>query len=138
MEVIKKIYKAEIEELQDLLVCVEDFLTEHDATMKNVMNINIAVEEIFVNIASYAYEGLENKGAEINISLEDDVFSVEFVDWGIPFNPLAKVDPDVDAPIEERGIGGLGIYMVKKSMDMCTYERVEDKNVFTISKNIKQ
>ena len=138
METIKKIYKAELEELQDLLVTIEDLLSEHDATMKNIMNINIAVEEIFVNIVSYAYENMENKGAEVTISIEDDDIKVEFVDWGMEFNPLAKIDPDIDAPIEERGIGGLGIYMVKKSMDECLYERIDGKNIFSIKKNYKK
>jgi len=131
-------YKALLEELQGLLDINEELLLAHGATMKNIMNINICLEEMFVNIAHYAYEGKENKGAVVSISFDGDDVLYELVDEGIPFDPLAKADPDTSLSAEERDIGGLGIYMVKKSMDKCTYDRKEDKNIFTMRKNIKK
>ena len=137
MEIIEKSYKAQVEELQDLLSFLEDFLMLHHVSIKDTMVVNVAVEEIFVNIASYAYRGVENKGTKITFIYDNGVLTIEFVDWGVPFDPLAKEDPDVKAKIEDRGIGGLGIYMVKKSMDECSYERKDNQNVFVIRKKLK-
>lgn len=138
MKTTKKAYEAKVDELQDLLDWVDDFLSECEAKMKDIININIAVEEIFVNIASYAYENMENKGTEITLLFDGKDVGVEFLDYGLPFDPLAKKDPDIKASLEERGIGGLGIYMVKKSMDECSYRREDDKNIFTMRKCIKE
>lgn len=137
MEVITKKYEAKIDELQDVLDSNEENLMMRGAKMKNVMAINVAVEEIFVNVCYYAYEGIENKGVEISCSFDDDVEKITFIDEGIPFNPLERRDPDVNISAEERNIGGLGIYMVKKTMDKCDYERKDGKNIFSISKNFK-
>jgi len=128
---------ATLEELQSILDMNEELLMSHGASMKNTMTINIALEEMYVNICHYAYEGLENKGATINISFDGDVVIYELIDEGIPFDPIAKTDPDITASAEERDIGGLGIFMVKKSMDECAYERKDGKNIFVMKKNIK-
>lgn len=137
MDSINKKYNASLDELQDLLGINEEALNAHGATMKNIMNINIAVEEIFVNVCKYAYEGKENKGVEVDLSFDGDVEIITFIDEGMPFDPLNKVDPNINAPIEERNIGGLGIYMVKKSMDKCDYKFENNKNIFRMEKNIK-
>ena len=97
------------------------------------MQLEVAVEEIFVNIASYAYpEGGGN--ALIGISANEHEAVIQFTDTGIPFNPLAKADPDVTLPAEQREIGGLGIFMVKKTMDEILYQRDGQKNILTITK----
>lgn len=118
---------------------VQDFvnaeLEAHDCNMKAQMQIEIAVEELFVNIAHYAYP--EGKGdAEIRVSVEDGVASITFCDHGFPYNPLAREDPDVTLTAQERKIGGLGIYMVKKSMDDMLYEYTDHQNILTIKKKI--
>ena len=101
------------------------------------MQLEVAVEEIFVNIASYAYEGQTGK-ARIIITREEDPARVmiSFCDSGKPFDPLAKPDPDVTLPAEERQIGGLGIFMVKKSMDDMSYEYSNGENILTITKSL--
>ena len=101
------------------------------------MQIDVAVEEIFVNIASYAY-GPETGQAEIRFRSEAETGTAEitFIDRGAPFDPLAKPDPDVTLPAEERQIGGLGIFMVKKSMDDVRYEYREAQNILTIRKKL--
>ena len=89
----------------------------------------------FSNIASYAYEGGEGK-AEIQIFKTDDEITLVFTDEGIAFDPLAKEDPDVTLSAEDRPIGGLGIFIVKKSMDDVSYKRENGKNVLTIKKKL--
>ena len=98
--------------------------------------ILIAAEEIFVNIASYAY-GQETGSAEIRMTVEDGCAGIEFRDSGTPFDPLAKADPDVTLPAEERQIGGLGIFMVKKSMDDVQYRYEGGENILTIRKKLQ-
>jgi len=102
------------------------------------MQIEVAVEEIFVNIASYAYDPGTGQ-VELQAALADDPLSVSisFADRGKPFNSLEKPDPNLKAPIRERKKGGLGVYMVKNSMDRMTYEYKDGQNILTITKNIR-
>ena len=109
---------ATLENLERVLSFVEERLETCSCSMKTIMQIQIAVEEIYVNIASYAYK--EKKGeAIIKIETDQEVpqVSLTFEDYGDPYNPLLKEDPDITLSAEERKIGGLGIYLVKKSMD---------------------
>ena len=126
---------AKVDNLDEVLAQVDEELEAADCQMKARMQIDVAVEEIFVNIASYAYKGREGT-ARINISIEDDPKKVviSFADSGDPFDPLAKPDPDITLSAEERQIGGLGIYMVKKSMDDVTYKYENGENILTITK----
>ena len=102
--------------------------------MKEQMKISVAVEEIFVNIAHYAY-GDSVGNAEIDIDVDNDKKSIVvlFKDCGTPYNPLEHEDPDISLSAEEREIGGLGIYIVKKSMDEVSYQYKDGKNILTIS-----
>ena len=123
----------------DRLYEVQDFvnaeLEENDCPMATQLLIEISLEELFVNISHYAYpEG--NGWAEIHVGVEDGVMELTLIDGGIPFDPLAKPDPDVTLLAEERQIGGLGIYMVKQKMDDIKYERKDGKNVLTIRKKL--
>ena len=99
--------------------------------------IDIAVEELFVNIASYAY-GDESGNAVVQVTMYEDPFSVEitFIDNGRRYNPLVKADPDTTLSANQRQIGGLGIFMVKNSMDNVNYEYKDGKNILTIKKNL--
>ena len=94
--------------------------------------IDLAVEEIFVNIAHYS--GADE--AIINCSFENDKLEVTFSDSGVPFNPLAKPDPDITLNAEEREIGGLGIYLTKKFMDTVSYEYKDGMNCLRIIKSV--
>jgi anti-sigma regulatory factor (Ser/Thr protein kinase) len=89
------------------------------------------VEEIFVNIAHYAYTP-ETGSVTIRMSVQENIV-IEFEDSGKPYNPLEKEDPDIKASAEEREVGGLGIFMVKKIMDKVEYRREGNKNILTIS-----
>ena len=123
----------------DNLDVVQDFvrgeLENQGCSMKVMMQIEIAVEEIYVNIVHYAYNP-EIGEATIRCEVTNNPMQViiQFLDSGIPFDPLAKEDADITLSAEERNIGGLGIFMVKQSMDEVNYEYTEGKNVLTIRK----
>ena len=131
------IVEAKTDNLDEATAFIDTELEEHDCSMKVQMRIDVAVEELFVNIAHYAYEP-ETGMAEIRIDFKNDPAAVviTFIDSGVPYDPLAKEDPDVSLSLEERKIGGLGIFMVKKSMDDMKYEYKDGKNVLTIVKNL--
>jgi len=130
--------EAKVANLQQVLDFVDENLTSMRCPMKILMQIDVAVEEIFVNVASYAYT--PNTGSvTIRMDLQEKPRAVviTFIDSGIPYNPLAKEDPDVSLSAEERSIGGLGIFMVKKTMDKMEYEYTDQKNVLKMYKNIE-
>jgi len=132
----ERVFEAKDESLDDVLAYVEGELESHDCMMKFIMSINVCVEEMFVNVAHYAYD--PNTGdCTIKVEFEEDDVIIQLRDTGMEFDPLAKEDPDITAKAEDRGIGGLGIYMVKKTMDKCEYERVDGTNIFTMRKKIK-
>ena len=121
--------------LLEVLGSVEEYYEEAGCPIKTQMQINIAVEEIFVNIASYAYAP-ETGSVRIRLQAVKDPARalITFEDSGVPYDPLAKEDPDVTLSAEERKIGGLGIYMVKQSMDHVWYEYKDGKNILTLEK----
>lgn len=129
--------QASLEKLDEVLAFVEENLEKNECPMKVLMQVQIAVEEIFVNIAHYAYDS-EQGTATIRVEVGGDPLQViiTFIDQGVPYDPLKKEDPDVTLSAEERQIGGLGIFMVKKSMDDVKYEYADGKNILTISKKI--
>ena len=129
--------EAKVANLQQVLDFVDENLTSMRCPMKILMQIDVAVEEIFVNVASYAYTP-DTGSVTIRMDLQEKPRAVviTFIDSGIPYNPLAKEDPDVTLSAEERQIGGLGIYMVKQSMDNVTYRFSDGKNILTLEKNI--
>lgn len=129
--------KALIENLQELISFVDGHLEDMGASMKAQMQIDIAVEELFVNIAHYAYAP-DSGEAVISVAKdkEKNQISITFADSGKPYNPLEKPDPDVTLSAEERSIGGLGIFMVKKSMDDMRYEYKDGQNILTITKRL--
>ncbi|MBR1635471.1 MAG: ATP-binding protein [Lachnospiraceae bacterium] len=126
---------AKVEHLDQVLALVDGLLEKRDCPMKTQMQIDVAVEELFVNIANYAYTPQTGQ-ATVRARLLDEPSAIEvtLIDSGMPYNPLAKEDPDITLPVEERPIGGLGIYMVKKSMDKVHYEHKDGQNVLTFLK----
>ena len=126
---------ATIDSLDIILEKLEEMLGDKEFSPKTMMQIHIAIEELFVNIAHYAYPEDAPGKAEIVMDIDDDdVVTIIFKDNGQPYNPLAKEDPDVTLSAEERAIGGLGIFMAKKSLDSMEYKYVNNQNVLTIKK----
>ena len=123
---------AKLENMNAVLDFVNGKLEDCPVKIQN--QIGIAVDEIFSNIARYAY--LPGTGdATVRIAVNDDI-TIEFEDSGVAYDPLSREDPDVSLPAEERELGGLGIFMVKNIMDSVEYRREEDKNILTIRKKI--
>ena len=129
--------KAAIENLPAVTSFVDEMLEANGCGMKALMQLNIAVDELFSNIAHYAYPG---GAGEVTVTAAFDapqrLFALTFTDSGIPYNPLDREDPDITLSAEERQIGGLGIMMVRKTMDGMTYEYTDGHNILTISKKI--
>ena len=128
--------EATPENVDKAIEFVDEMLEEYGCGMKEQMAIDVAVDELFANIAHYAYNP-ETGYATVKVDVVKDPLSVEitFVDNGKPYDPLAKVDPDTTLSIEDREIGGMGIFIVKKSMDAVSYEYKDGKNILTIKKN---
>lgn len=126
---------ATTENLDAVISFVTEQLEAVDCPMKAQMQIEVAVEELFVNIAHYAYApgtGI----ATIRTEITADTAEITFIDSGVQYDPLAKPDPDVTLSAAERQIGGLGIFMVKKSMDDMRYEYTDGNNILTIVKKL--
>ena len=128
---------AAIENIPAVTAFVEEQLEQVGCPMKAQMQIDIAIDELFSNIAQYAYSPKTGK-ATVRVEMTEDPMAVviTFIDNGIPYDPLAKADPNVSLPADDRQIGGLGIFMVKKSMDEINYEYKNGQNVLTIKKHI--
>ena len=129
--------KAEIGKLEAVTSFIDGLLEECGCPLKIQFQIDVAIDEIFSNIAYYAYpSGDGTATVRFDMNEETRVVSIAFLDRGTPFNPLAKEDPDVSLPASERQIGGLGIFMVKKTMDKVEYAYENGMNVLTIRKKI--
>ena len=128
---------AKIENIEVVTDFVNEQLEVLDCPMKVQMQIDIAIDELFGNIAHYAYNP-EVGDATVRVEVIEDPLAViiTFIDNGVPYDPLAKADPDTTLSAEEREIGGLGIYMVKKTVDEITYDYQNGQNILRIRKNI--
>lgn len=128
---------ATVENIEAVTAFVNQQLEELACPMKAQMQINIAIDELFSNIAHYSYNP-EIGQATVRVEVMENplAVSITFIDNGVPYDPLSKEDPDLTLSAEERQIGGLGIYMVKKSMDEITYEYKDGQNILSIKKCI--
>lgn len=129
--------QATVENIETVTDFVNKQLEAFDCPMKTQTQIDIAIDEIFSNIAHYAYKpDIGNATVRVDIAENPLAVKITFIDNGIPYDPLAKPDPDITLSAEERQIGGLGIYMVKKNMDEVLYEYRDGQNILTIKKNL--
>ena len=126
--------EADVKYLQDVQFFIEEKLEVVGCPPKAMMQINVAAEEIFVNIANYAYNPDRGR-ATVRVEItEDPSVVLTFLDKGVQYDPLAKQDPDISLPAEERDIGGLGIFITKKFMDDVNYEYKDGQNILTLKK----
>ena len=127
--------EARTDNLDQVLAFVDQELEEAGCSMKQLMQIDLAVEEIFVNIANYAYApGTGSALVRVDAGGDPAGAVITFEDSGVPYDPLKKADPDVTLAIEEREVGGLGIFMAKKVMDEMAYEYRDGKNILSMRK----
>ena len=147
----QKTFPAKASELDNVLAMLEGECEKLGLSMATQMQLSVALEELFVNVADYGYGVTEGTGDSIipisqtddrntctvTVGQDGDYIFVKLEDNGVPFDPFAKADPDVTASAMDRDIGGLGIFLVKKTMDECSYAREGDKNIVLIKKKIK-
>ncbi len=135
----KMTVKAGLDNLNRVLACVDEELETAGCSMKKQMQVDIAVEEMFVNIANYAYAPGEGD-ADVCVETEETDggkrIRITLADQGKPYDPLMQEAPDVSLPAEKRKIGGLGIFMARKNMDDMTYEYRDGRNILTMFKRI--
>ena len=129
--------RASVDNLNQVLAFVDTELEKLECPIRAQMQIDVAVEELFVNIASYAYAPGEGDAViRVESTSDPKTVSITFLDRGIPYDPLAKPDPDVTLSAAERAIGGLGIFMAKKSMDEMKDAYRDGQNILTIMKKL--
>lgn len=141
LEKVQDRKELDVEAVEENLRKVMDFidgkLEAIGCSMKAQMQVDIASEEVFVNICKYAYHpGRGRAVVRVEVSEEPVQVKITFVDHGKPYDPLQKDDPDVTLSAEEREIGGLGIFMVKQTMDAIEYEYKDGSNILTLVKNL--
>ena len=129
--------EATVENLPTVLAFVDEQLEAVGCSMKTQMQIDVAVEEIFVNVASYAYAP-GHGGAEVRVEISGEPLTaaITVIDRGVPYNPLAREDPELTLSAEEREVGGLGIYLTKELMDDVSYAFRDGQNILTLKKKI--
>ena len=133
----EKIFAATKDTLPGVMAFTEECLESFDCPMKNSMAICVAVEEIFVNIASYAYgEGTGDATVAFGFDENERLMTLVVTDSGVPFNPLERAEPDISLSAADREIGGLGIFITKKTMDTVSYNYDNGKNILTMTKKI--
>ena len=121
---------------------VTDFVNEQlealDCPVKAQMQIGIAIDELFGNIAQYAYNPDVGE-ATVRVEVQQEPLGVviTFIDGGVPYDPLTAAEPDTTLPAEDRPLGGLGIFMVRKTMDEITYRYENGRNILSIRKNLR-
>ena len=130
-------FPAKTDALNDVLGYVEQTLEAYECPMKLQMAICVAIEEVFVNVAHYAYGGGEGE-MELGIGFDEESRTITFrmTDKGVPFDPLQKPDPDITLSAEDREIGGLGIFIAKKTMDSISYAYENGENILTMIKKL--
>ena len=129
---------ATIENIEVVTDFVNEQLEALDCPMKAQIQIDVAIDELFGNIAHYAYHPEVGEATvRVEVIQEPLAVVITFIDNGVPYDPLAKADPDITLSAEDREIGGLGIFMVKKSMDEITYEYKDGQNILAIKKSLK-
>ncbi len=132
---------AKRENLPQLFEFITKTLREYSDDEKTIRKVKLCVEEAFMNIAAYAYNP-EVGPAKVSVTALGEPYplrvQVVFTDNGKPFNPLKAESPDVESGLEDRQVGGLGIFLIKKEMDDITYEYRDGQNILTLEKKFEK
>ena len=132
MDTVEKTFAASMETIPDIVGFVSETASAMGVHPKRVMHLELAVEEAAVNICSYAYE-IPPGEVTIRISRETEVVRIELVDAGVPFDPLAADAPDIRSELENREVGGLGIFLIRRMLDEVHYSRSGDRNILSLA-----
>ena len=129
---------ATIENVAIVTAFVDGQLEQLDCPVKTRMQVDIAIDELFGNISVYAYSpDTGTATVRVEVTADPTAVVITFIDNGVPYDPLAKEDPDITLSAEDRQPGGLGIYMVRKTMDDIAYEYKDGQNILKIRKEIR-
>jgi anti-sigma regulatory factor (Ser/Thr protein kinase) len=129
-------FKNQLVEIERLGQVVTEFAQRQHWSSQVLFEVNVSLEEILANVISYAYEDDKEHAIILRLSFANGEMTAQVQDDGRPFNPLEVAEPDIDQPIEERKVGGLGIYLARKFMTDLAYQRHEGKNLLTLKKKI--
>ena len=132
----KKVVRARLENLSEAINFIKEEAESIGFDDKKISQIRLASEEVLVNIINYAYPDKDGNIEITCTSKDNTALEVKIADWGIPFDPLAQPEPDINASMKERKIGGLGIYLVRNVMDEVDYKRDQDRNILSFIKNL--
>ena len=125
-----------LEEIERLAAAVEAFGAAHQLPGPVIFAFNLSLDEVVTNVISYAFNDVQEHPIDVHLRLMGDVMQAEVTDSGRPFNPIDVPAPDLDAPIDERRIGGLGIHIVREMMDTLEYAREGDRNILRLRKRV--
>ena len=132
MDTVEKTFAASMDTIPDIVGFVSETASAMGVHPKRVMHLELAVEEAAVNICSYAYK-IPPGEVTIRISRETEVVRIELVDAGVPFDPLAADAPDIRSELENREVGGLGIFLIRRMLDEVHYSRSGDRNILSLA-----
>ena len=132
MDTVEKTFAASMETIPDIVGFVSETASTMGVHPKRVMHLELAVEEAAVNICSYAYE-IPPGEVTIRISRETEVVRIELIDAGVPFDPLAADAPDIKSELENREVGGLGIFLIRRMLDEVHYSRSGNRNILSLA-----
>lgn len=125
-----------LDEIERLSHLVEEFGRAHALSDDVIHALNLALDELITNVIVHGYEDAQPHPISVRLWRDDDTVGVEMEDDGRAFNPLEVPPPDLDAPIEERKVGGLGLFLVRAMMDQVEYRREQDRNIVTLRKRV--
>jgi anti-sigma regulatory factor (Ser/Thr protein kinase) len=127
---------SRLEEIERLAAEIEAFGAAHQLPDAVIFAFNLSLDEIVTNVISYAFTDVQEHPIDVRLCLVGDVLQAEVIDSGRPFNPIDVPAPDLDAPIDERRIGGLGVHIVREMMDSLEYAREGGRNILRLSKRV--
>ncbi len=136
MEKLSIQIENKISEVNRLSLLIEEFGEKNSLPPDVVFDVSLSLDELVTNIVSYGFPDGEKSKIEVNITLNETEILVELIDYGIEFDPTKIPDADVTLSIDERRIGGLGIFFVRKKMNEIKYARVNNRNVLTLKKKL--
>ena len=132
METVERTFVANLETIPAMIEFVSSTAETFGVHPKRVMHLELAVEEATANICSYAYE-IPPGEVTIKISREPELFRIELIDSGVPFDPMAMETPDLKAELESRQVGGLGVFLIRRMLDDVHYSRSAGQNILSLA-----
>src|SRR5205823_988058 len=136
MASVSAVFVNQRAEVERLVALAERFGDEHHLSADDVMAVNLALDEVVLNIIRHGYDDAAEHEIHVTLAVEDSMLEISVEDDGRAFNPLEAPPPDLDLPLEDRPVGGLGIHIVRSVMDTVDYQRSGDRNVLTMRKAI--